>query len=774
MAQAADQGLTGAAPIIVTARLQEESLQDVPVAVTAIGGDTLDTFQIDRFEDVVTRVPSLNVQVGGSGSGGQLSLRGVGSSNISAAFDSAVAFDFDGVQISTMRLVQSGFMDVAQIEIMRGPQSLYFGKSASAGVFSIRSADPTPDWEVAGRASYEFEEETWSVQGHVSGPLADTLGIRLAAHYFNTDELLINTAPGVAHPRRGEEGFNIRGTLQWDPSPDFDANLKVNFSNMQNNGAIRTSQVFCSNGVSADPMNYPSSAALPDVPAGYDCNSFDDRFYLPDQDPIEAANIPGNNSGVPFGDTDIFFARLRMNWHVSDTLTLTSTTGYVDLDSTEMDLYSYGEPGGGMGLATNTLEQFSQELRIQSDFDGAFNFMLGAFYEDRQFVFNSAQTAVGAAIIANTFNLLNVPGFDVFVGGADPVTGFTHDWRKIHTTDTEAWSLFGSVTIDITDRLELTGGLRWTDESKSNTIEVPYVHALLGGFGFVPNGFVAGPIEFSDSNVSPEVSLRYEISDDISIYAAFKTGFKSGGIDNSALPSASLANAQATGDFSSVLFDSETALGGEIGIRSILADGALRLNATAFYYVFDDLQVQNFNAVAIQFDTLNAGELTSQGVEVEWVWDTPLDGFTLSGAVTHLDAEFTDTFVTGSGFDLNGRQASRAPGWSGNFNADLRVPIGNSLEFRWSGSAQFSGSYFTDEDTPTDYRQDSFWTFDLAASIGDPDDRWRLSLIATNVGDEIYVNTAGGRPFSSGTGPVDLVLSQNRGRQVFIEAAFRY
>ncbi len=142
--------------ITVTARKQEETLQEVPVAVTAIGGADVERFDFDKIEDVVTRIPTLNVQIGGSGSGAQLSLRGVGSSNISAAFDSAVALDFDGVQVSTMRILQSGFMDVQQIEVLKGPQSLYFGKSASAGVLSIKSKNPTPDWEFGGKAAYEF------------------------------------------------------------------------------------------------------------------------------------------------------------------------------------------------------------------------------------------------------------------------------------------------------------------------------------------------------------------------------------------------------------------------------------------------------------------------------------------------------------------------------------------------------------------------------------------------------------------------------------------
>ena len=182
--------------ITVIARKQTETLQEVPVTVTAIGGDTLEKFQVNEIADVVSRVPALNVQVGGSGSGGQISLRGVGSSNISASFDSAVAFDFDGVQVSTMRIVQAGFFDVQQIDVLKGPQSLFFGKSASAGVFAIRSANPTRDWEMAGKAAYEFEEKGYTIGGHISGPITDTLGIRVAAQYQDIEDY-VKLAPGT-------------------------------------------------------------------------------------------------------------------------------------------------------------------------------------------------------------------------------------------------------------------------------------------------------------------------------------------------------------------------------------------------------------------------------------------------------------------------------------------------------------------------------------------------------------------------------------------------
>ncbi len=790
--------------IIVQARRQNESLQEVPVTVTAIGGETLERYGVDQVADVVGRVPTLNVQVGGSGSGGQLSLRGVGSSNISAAFDSAVAFDFDGVQVSTMRLVQAGFFDTQQIDILKGPQSLFFGKSASAGVFAIRSADPTSTWESNIRASYEFEEQGYTLGGYISGPLTDTLGIRLAAQWNDIDEF-VEMEPGTptANGRfRGQENLVARATLDWEPSDRFDANLKVQYVRNEGDGAIQHTDQDCgANGV-ADPVFLLQGVAA--IPAGYSCDSDDGLYYLPDSAPSLAGGVPtpsaaAGRDGVPFSETDVWFGRFLMNFEVTDTLTLTSTTGYLDLDAVDFDCYAYGgvgpafsplgdllgDPdflaanapalaasnaagsaqGTGCSDPVNQLEQFTQELRLTSDFDGPFNFMLGVFYEDRDFVFDTAQQAVNISLIA-----------------PDPVTGFTYDWDRRQDTATEAFSVFGSVIIDLTDDLELSGGLRYTDESKTAVITVPFLHTFLQGPGFVAPGFNSGPIEFDDDNFSPEVTLRYQATDDVNIFASFKTGFKSGGIDNSALPSASLSVAANSGDFGPLIFDSETTQGGEIGFKSQWADRTFTLNATAYYYVFDDLQVQNFDAVAIQFITLNAGEVTSQGVDVEWNWRTPADGLTLSGNLAYLDAEFTDTFITASGTDLDGRDAARAPTWSGNFAADFFTPVSDSLEFGLSGNMIFSDDYIANEDSNNDFVQDSYVTFDATISLGDIDNRWKFSIIGVNLTDEIWVNTSAPRPFLSPGGAAgaglplgdDILLTQNRGRQVYAEVQFSF
>jgi iron complex outermembrane receptor protein len=530
------------------------------------------------------------------------------------------------------------------------------------------------------------------------------------------------------------------------------------------------------------------------IPAGYDCNTHDQRYFLPDSAPQLASSVPtpsraAGRNGVPFGETDLWFGRLQFDLDLSDSLTLTSVSGLLNLDAVDFDCYAYGGvfPGGipgGAGCSdpVNKLEQYSQELRLASDFDGPINFMIGAFYEDRTFIFDTAQQGVNISFFGPD------PTLPLVGGGLARGTGFTYDWDKIHTTKTEALSFFGSVMIDLTDKLELSGGIRWTDERKVQTISVPYVHNLLayvpaGGGLFAPSpaflqsGFFSGPINFKDDNFSPEVTLRYKATEDINLFASFKTGFKSGGIDNSALPSNSLSQAAAANDFSSLIFRSEKAKGGEIGFKSQWANRDFTLNATAFYYVFDDLQVQNFNAVTVQFVTSNAGELTTKGVDLESRWRTPVEGLSLSANLSYLDAQYTDTFIQPLGIstvDLNGRRGSQAPEWAGNIAADWTIPLSNNLELFLSGNAAYNDGYITDEATLDDYVQPSFWLFDANVSIGHPDGKWKLSLVAQNLTDKIFTITTGGRPFlRPGVGD-DFVMTQNRGRQVFAEVSFRF
>ncbi|WP_340165920.1 TonB-dependent receptor, partial [Parasphingorhabdus sp.] len=485
--------------IIVNARKQDETLQETPVTVTSISADTLEKFQVNEVADVVSRIPALNVQVGGSGAGGQISLRGIGTTNISAAFDSAVAFDFDGVSISTMRLVQASFFDVAQIDVLKGPQSLFFGKSASAGVFSVRSADPTQDWEMGGKASYEFEEEGYTVGGYISGPISDTLGVRVAAQYQDINkyvELEAGTPSVFLNTGKGLKNFVGRATLQWDPSDRFSANLKLNYNHNFGDSLLGHSDISCgANGVADDVLLALTGVK---IASNATCDIQDGLYPHPDGHPALQVIAPGTTGadrykGQSYNETNTFFARLAMDLELNDSLTLSSVTGILDLKNEHADHFSYvgilpnGDPGGLPAPFSDALKQYTQELRITSDYDGIFNFMVGGFWESRSQPLQTSQNAfIGTFLFPDS-------------------RGVGYDWVANRATKSEALSFFGSASIDITDQLELSGGVRWTDEQKVHRTSFPFLHdalTFLNGFVppiglVVPEGFQTGPIEFS-------------------------------------------------------------------------------------------------------------------------------------------------------------------------------------------------------------------------------------------------------------------------------------
>lgn len=779
--------------IIVNARRQDETLQETPVTVTSISSDTLDKFQVNEVADVVSRIPALNVQVGGSGAGGQISLRGIGTTNISAAFDSAVAFDFDGVSMSTMRLVQASFFDVEQIDVLKGPQSLFFGKSASAGVFSVRSANPTQNWEVGGKASYEFEEEGYTIGGYISGPLSDTLGIRVAAQYQDINkyvELEAGTPSVFANSGKGLKNFVGRVTLQWDPSDRFSANLKLNYNHNEGDSLLGHSDIDCGpNGVADDVFLALSGVS---ITSNAVCDIQDGLYPHPDGHPALQIIAPGTTGadryrGLSYNETNTFFGRLAMDLELNDSLTLSSVTGIVDLSNEHADHFSYvgilpnGDPGGLPAPFSDALKQYSQELRVTSDFDGPFDFMVGGFWESRSQPLQTSQNAfIGSFLFPDS-------------------RGIGYDWVANRATKSEALSFFGSASFDITDQLELSGGVRWTDEQKVHRTDFPFLHnaltflnGIVGGIGLVvPEGYQTGPIKFSDSNVSPELTLKYQATPDLNFYASYKTGFKSGGVDNSILPTAALqfvtpgfgTDAQRQAALDSIVYDSETAEGGEIGIKALVANRSLRINASLYHFVFDDLQVQNFDGAAVRFLTVNAGQVTTQGFDMDWAWDTPLEGLSFSGTLGYTDAKFTDTFISSNGADslpgtaddvnLDGRRAARAPKWSGNIAFDWGIPMGDNLEIGLNGNAFYSGSYFASNTDFDDFVQPSYVTLDGSVSIGNPDGKWKLSLVGVNLTNEIWANTAGDRPFLPPGGD-DRVVTQNRGRQVFVEMAFKF
>ena len=730
--------------IIVTARQQSETLQDVPVTIAALTEADLDRYNITSLVDAAKMVPNMVIAQGGSGNGSSLRLRGIGSSSISAAFDHSVALNLDGVVVNRGRFIHNSYLDMRQLEVLKGPQSLYFGKSATAGVISITTNDPGDEFEFELGGGVETEYDGTFYEMVISGPITETLGARLAIGGSKNDELFENysfdndpnasftpsaTSNGNgAEKYYGDESTNMRLTVVWEPTDNFKAKLKYNYSEFDNSGAgTAYTEELCAEGA------HQKTAAVGQLFQGVDDCKINGNTSKIGLNPALRAGLPqGYDDGQPGLEQETDFISLQMVWDINENYTLTSITGWVDLEHWELDDYSYGAGVFG-GLHNNLYESLSQEFRLGSNYDGPVNFQAGLFWQEIEQEFDAYQYAANIGLLA-----------------ADPFTGNGYDYNKHHFLDTDVLSAFVAVYWDINDRTELTFGARYTEEDKKGRIEIPYVHAFLAGTFSAPS--LIDGLEFDDDNISPEIAINYYLNDDISVFAAYKEGFKSGGIDNSALPTATLSPAD--GDFSFLVYQSEEAEGFEVGMKGNFLGDSLRLNATIFTYEYTDLQVQLFDSTAIQFQTFNASALETQGLEFDLLWNTNVEGLTVRSAWAWTDTTYSEDFVNATGENLKGEDGAGSADVTGYLGFTYDSELMGDWRYSVSADARFTDDYAWTA-TLNPFTQDSFWVSDAAINVYSADGRHEFSLIARNLTDEYYITGGGaipGRVPSNNTG----------------------
>ena len=774
-AAAPEKESAGIEEIIVTARQKEETLQDVPVTVAAFTEGDLERYNIQNLTEASKLVPNFQIVAGGSGNGSNLYLRGVGSSSISAAFDQSVAINIDGVIGNIGRLMHNAYLDMAQLEVLKGPQSLYFGKSATAGVVSIRTNDPGDELEVKLMGAYEFNYDQAYTEAVVSGPVTETFGARLAVGWSNADKLRENLSTAAKNHWRGEESTNARLTLVWDPLDNLSARFKLNYSKYKNDGANGNTEARCVNGT-----QQPSNPTFGGIRTNFseDCK-FNGNFAISDVTPVQALGLPhGGNDGVPFLNQDTWLTSMELNYQVTDAIKLTSITGYLNLDHVELDVYCYCSPtlsstaaGFYSGLHENVYKGITQEFRASSDFDFPLNFQAGLFYQDIKQEFHAFQYALNAALAL----------------GPDPTTGNGYDYNKNHFLDTTVFSGFVAGSWDIVESLQLTAGVRYTNEDKTGTITIPYMYGFLAGIGFLPSGscvgnrsgctnVVAPALKFKDHNWSPEVSLNWTLSDEISAYASYRKGYKSGGVDNSALPNIAL-NPNLNPNFpKDLIYGSETADGGEVGIKTQLFDNTLHVTGTAYWYRYKDLQVQQFNSAIINFKTFNASELTTKGLEADFQWLTPLEGLSLRGAIAYTDAGYTKTFIQVDGQDLNGHPRERSADWAWYLGTSYDVDAGSGWRVGFSSDVRYSSGYPL-EGRVGSFEQDKFALLDASIRLYTDEARWEIAVIGKNLSDKTYAYTEGSRPGAVPPVPrglQDRVTTTSLGREITLQLRFRY
>ena len=313
--------------ITVTARKREESIMKVPVTTSVLGGETLDQYAISDVAGVADKTPGLNFSNGPTASGVLVSMRGIGTGTNNPAIDQSIAFVIDGMQFTQGLAFEMATLDMAQVEVMKGPQALFFGKAAPAGVISVRTADPSDEFEVKLRTGYEFEAQERMGEIVISGPVTDTLGLRIAGQYSKMDGYFKNdaevgnsafgalgAAPVVYDEFPNREQVLVRGTAVWTPTDNFKARLKLNFSDTEIQGFGSEPQlVSCPEGTDTFFSFIPGLTFI----GGETCD-VDETQNLIYMDPDYFPGI--YNDGIPFADIQQFFGSLEMSYDINDEL----------------------------------------------------------------------------------------------------------------------------------------------------------------------------------------------------------------------------------------------------------------------------------------------------------------------------------------------------------------------------------------------------------------------------------------------------------------------
>ena len=752
-ALAGDQGQSDElVEVTVTARKRQESILNVPVVEQAISGDQLEKVQVTDVTDLPKLVPGLNLGHSLLSIGTLVSIRGIGTASQDPGVDQSVSLNIDGLSLGTGLAFSSGLFDLGQVEVLEGPQALFYGKSSPGGVIALHTADPTDRFEMIGRAAYEFEAQNPRGEFIVSGPVSDTLKLRLATMYSSADGYFHNVATalpgtGAIDPteKRGPDSsdYIVRGTALWDPVSELTARLKVNFVHDRSIDAESFECTDAPSGTGPAPLFPPATGIDPtgkyppfmgNEPCGL---SRDERVVYLDPNTFPAAL----NHGVPFLETNQAYGTLDLNYSPTHELTFTSTTGYYNLSSQSLVNPAETAYAGGFIGVNNRFHrrEFTEELRANSNFRGPLNFTVGALYERGNLVDH-------VAVIGNSAYLLP----PVLADGVTPVDITTH-------------SLFGQVRWDIVERLELAAGLRWTDEKRS---ENPFNY-LADAPTIVPTP------EIESKRYSPEVTLTYRPTDDLTTFAAWKQGFKSG--------SFSIATPAVTGVNNA--FGDEKVNGGELGLKSRLLEHRLAVNAAAYYYDYSGLQV---GVISPPVDglpiiqTLNAATARTYGIDLDAQFrPASVTGLGLNGSVNWNHGRYlkfdnapcwggqlvsqgcnlnfnSQAGTTGAytAQDLSGTPLVRAPEWQATLGFDYSVPLGGDYTVVLTNSNELSSKYvtFLAVDRPNnDNYQSAFVKVDLGVTLQSPKGIWEVALIGKDLNDKITSGNCVASPLETGS-----------------------
>lgn len=730
----------GVEDIVVTAQGRVQLLQDVPVAVSVASGEALANANLLNLQDVTARMPGVNISP--TPLAEFVSIRGVGSS-LNVGFEQSVGTFVDGIYRGRARSTRAALFDIERVEILRGPQTTFFGNNTIAGALNITTRKPRNEFELNGTAFYAPNMGEYMVEAGVTVPLSNDLSVRVAGRQSGMDGYIKNTTTGKDGPDKNDKVGRI--ALRWDSSSGIVMDARLDGGRMRDTGITNTEYLGCPPDPSLGPAAGPCARYL-----AANGGVVDD-----DLDRVSANNPSFFNYDFVEGEwrTAIDMGR--------NSLTLTS--GYFWHDSHLFtDVLPVPARQGGSVVGTDytfivdtdeRYRQFSQEIRFASPADGLLSYMVGAYYAHSR-------------LNVNFYHGLYFVPFGRFSGGeytaTTPVAG-----HIVNTEKADTLSSFAAVTLRPVDRLRVNLGLRYSSVKKKAT---RFVEAGTSGTArptdanFVPGnattqanllpalsydiGQFARPVR-TDNKLMPAVSIQYDLTPDVMGYVSYAKGFKAGGY--SVLVSKSDFGPENVNDF-------------EIGFKSSLFDRMLTLNIDAFYSKYKDLQesttIQLANGSSFQVVT-NVAASVAKGVEMGATL-RPVPGLTLTADVAYLNsiyrsypgapctalqtAQARANGIAACVQDMSGKRRAFAPEWSGNIGAEYVTDIGSDFRLNLQGDIYFTSFFYQQPIADRLLSQDSFAKINARIGFGARNGRWEVAVIGRNLTNKL---TASFRAFSA-------------------------
>jgi len=693
-APASTQGTSQVAleEVVVTAQRRTESLARTAIAVTKLDGEKLRENDVRSIADMQYYVPGLVFSQNGASF---TTLRGVGTSQPGSAVEAGVATNLDGVYIGRTSAAMPYF-DLGSIEVLRGPQGTLYGRNATGGAINIISARPTEDLQ-AGLDAIAGDYSRRRIEGFVSGPLTDTTRGRVAMVWERRDSYLDNVDP-AGPDMRDDEVKGARGTFVFEPdASDLSVSFTADYQETKSAGMVPQ---FVIGGLS---VTAPQPALL-------------------SKDPTEVTQSLDN-----FLDRDNWGVNLTIQAPVAG-LSFRSITAYRDHQLDSLGSLSPSNDPRFLSLGSEEAWQFSQEFQLLSDDDSRIKWVAGLYYYKESVLAVYETTAL-------LFDVPVAPGFYLPLGYQEVLT---------QDFDNESIAAFGQLTYPVTERLRLTGGVRYTKDYKDGTGGGPARVFDLANTGFFPDIPVGGDASVDDSwdAFTPKFGVEYDVSTGL-VYASATRGYKPG-------------NSNLT--VGSPPVDPEFVWAYEAGYKARLLENRLQANFAAYYYDYTDMQVfgivQNSSgSVTAAFQ--NASSSTITGFDFELL-ARPIENLDLNLSYGYLDTEFgdflkTDSFTNTDPLGLSGVQPKvlnlegntlpLAPKHTLNMGASYRFTTGSFAITPRVEYTYRSEMYFSEFNHP-ETMQPSYDFWNARLEFAPVDGNWRVALFGRNLGNAQYLERA--------------------------------